>query len=337
MQPNSFKFWYASRPRALRVLLTINVIVYLLWNLVLVHIGAARSFVIDHVALNPEWPGILFEPWQLLTYGFLHLGAGLGGLLHIGFNMLWMMWIGRDYESLFGPGRILGVYVLGAVGGALLTVVLHALFPTVGPFGGPVQGASGAVLALMTMVAIHQPDKRIGLMFIGVVKLIHVVIGFVALDFLFLSAGGTSVSAHLGGVATGFLLGRIARSGSHPTPWADWFFGGGGGSSRGFGSSGGLRSSGGRGSSGERFGGILASMEDWLERRKSGRSGTTSDTGDQSGSRSARIYSMPSSNEPESGSGSSAEVDRILDKISATGYDSLTDAEKRKLIESSED
>lgn len=319
MQPNNFKFWYASQPRALRILLTINVIVYLLWNLVLVHMGAARSFVIDHVALNPEWPGILFEPWQMLTYGFLHLGAGLGGLLHILFNMLWMMWIGRDYEELFGPGRILGVYVLGAVGGALLTVVLHALFPTVGPFGGPVQGASGAVLALMTMVAIHQPDKRIGLMFIGVVKLIHVVIGFIALDFLFLSAGGTSVSAHLGGVATGFLLGRMARSGSHPTPWADWFFAG----------SGGARSA--RRASSDDSGGVLASIEAWLAGRKK-------ENDEKPSGGSARIYQMTSSADAaESGEGISAEIDRILDKISATGYDSLTDAEKRRLIESSED
>jgi len=312
MQPSNFKLWYASQPRALRLLLTINVVVYLLWNLLLVHIGGARSFVIDHLALNPGWPGILFEPWQLLTYGFLHLSPGLGGLLHILFNMLWMMWIGREYEELFGPGRILGVYVLGAMGGALLTVALHAIFPTIGPFGGPVQGASGAVLALMTMVAIHQPDKRIGLMFIGVVKLIHVVIGFIALDFLFLSAGGTSVSAHLGGVATGFLLGRVARSGAHPTPWADMFFGRGG-----IGSSG---------------GGVLQSLEDWLSRRKDGPEASRG---------SARIYPMSTGGKAKEGSesrsdgGSADEIDRILDKISATGYDSLTDDEKRRLVESS--
>ena len=317
MQPNKFRLWYASQPRALRVLLAINVVVYLLWNLVLFHIGAARGFVIDHVALNPDWPGILFEPWQLLTYGFLHLGPGLGGLLHILFNMLWMMWIGRDYEELFGPGRILGVYVLGAAGGALLTVVLHALFPAVGPFGGPVQGASGAVLALMTMVAIHQPEKRIGLMFIGVVKLIHVVIGFIALDFLFLSAGGTSVSAHLGGVATGFILGRIARNGVHPTPWADWFFGVG---ARDVGSG----------------GGVLQALEHWLARRSSG----SEDASDERRTGSARIYPMSTGGKAKSevsSGGSAEEIDRILDKISASGYDSLSDAEKRRLVESSED
>jgi hypothetical protein len=38
-----------------------------------------------------------------------------------------------------------------------------------------------------------------------------------------------------------------------------------------------------------------------------------------------------------SSGGSAEEIDRILDKISASGYDSLSDAEKRRLVESSED
>jgi membrane associated rhomboid family serine protease len=307
MSSNRFLLWYAAQPRALRLLLTINVLMYLAWNLVLVYPEATRSFVLEWIALHPDWPGILFAPWQLLTYGFLHLGAGIGGLLHVGFNMLWMFWIGKEYEELYGPGRILGIYVYGAVGGALLTVLLHALFPGVGPFGGTVHGASGAVLALMTMVAVHQPEKRVGLMFIGVVKLIHVVIGFIALDILFLSAGGTSVSAHLGGVLTGFVFGRLSLAGHHPAPWASLFFG----------SRGGRRSGSG--------GSVLQEMEEWLANRKA--------------KPAAKIHQMPSRQATsDTGEPSSRqEIDRILDKISATGYDSLTDKEKRTLVESSGD
>ena len=84
---SQFQLWYNSQPRAIRLLLTINVVVYLVWRLVLVHIDAAQLFVYMHVALNPGIPGILFEPWQLLTYSFLHLSGGMGGLLHILFNM----------------------------------------------------------------------------------------------------------------------------------------------------------------------------------------------------------------------------------------------------------
>ena len=310
MQVNRIRLWYASQPRAFRVLLAINVVLYLAWNLVGVYIGGVRSFVIDHVALNPDWPGILFEPWQLLTYAFLHLSPGLGGLLHILFNMAWMLWVGGDYEVKYGPGRILGAYLLGAIGGALLTVALHALFPSFGPFGGPVHGASGAVLALMTMVAVHQPHERIGLMFIGVVRLIHVVIGFLVLDILFLSSGGTSVSAHLGGVLTGYLLGKRALEGKHPTPWADAFFP----------SRSSFRSRSDQG--------MLQRMEAWLADRNAGNAENAA--ADNRGS----IRTQPSDGK---GLDPEAEIDRILDKISAHGYDALTEEEKRRLVDTSGD
>jgi len=95
-----FRFWFAAQPEAMRLLLAVNVVVYLAWQIVLIHIPVTRAFVLEHVALNPALPGILFEPWQLIMYSFLHLQPGLGGLLHVGFNMLWMVWIGREYEQL---------------------------------------------------------------------------------------------------------------------------------------------------------------------------------------------------------------------------------------------
>ena len=91
-----FRVWYAAQPRALRTLVAINVVLYLLWQIVFIHIDVVAEFVWQQLALNPDVPGVLFEPWQFLTYAFLHLQPGLGGLLHVGFNMLWLWWIGRD-------------------------------------------------------------------------------------------------------------------------------------------------------------------------------------------------------------------------------------------------
>jgi len=237
-------------------------------------------------------------------------------MLHILFNMLWMMWIGKDYEGLYGPGRILGIYVYGAVSGSLLTVLLHATFPEVRLFGGIVHGASGAVMGLMTMVAIHQPQKTIGLMFIGVVRLVHVVIGFVVLDVLFLSAGGTSVSAHLGGIAIGFVCGKAAFNGADPTRWANSFFT--------------VRSNADAPRRKESQADLdhepstmFSKLENWLAGRKK-----------DSGTGSATIHRM-NTDRMDPTSESSGEVDRILDKISEKGYDALTDREKKILLNES--
>ncbi|MEW6690665.1 MAG: rhomboid family intramembrane serine protease, partial [Pseudomonadota bacterium] len=77
-------------PPATLNLLVLNVAVFLLQ-------GVAGAELFAWFALWPpgmrEGPG--FEPWQLLTYGFLH-----GSLVHLGFNMLALYMFGSDIERL---------------------------------------------------------------------------------------------------------------------------------------------------------------------------------------------------------------------------------------------
>ena len=328
---NRFQAWYRAQPRALRALLTINVVLYVVWQLGLVYVGPARAFVLEHLTLHPGLPGILFEPWQLLTYNFLHLSPGLGGFLHILFNMLWLVWVGRDYEELYGPHRLLSAYVLGGLGGGLLTVLLNALLPGTDLFGAMVYGASASVLGVLTTVAVLDPEKSIGLLFIGTVRLIWVVIAFLVLDLLFLAGSNTSISAHLGGAFTGFLLARAEGGGANVSGWARVFFRD---RSR-------ARTSGGsrRPQPAPKGGGLLARLEAWLARR-GGRKERPKPKPKPKPSGKARItrlrpsrtYDVPEDAEED---GIESEVDRILDKISEEGYDALTDEEKRVLYEAS--
>jgi len=308
---NRFRAWYQVQPAALRALLTINAILYVLWQVLLVHIGPVNAFFFRHLALNPDLPAILLEPWQLITYNFLHLGIGFWGLVHIGFNMLWLYWIGKEYEELHGAHRLMSAYFIGGVGGGLLTVLLHALFPEFGPFGGTVFGASASVLGIMTTVAILYPFKSIGLIFIGTIRLIHIVIGFLVLDLILMAGRNTSVSAHLGGVLFGLLLAKAEGNGVDLSSWARVFF---------------------SVSRSERTGyakkdeSIFQRIEAWLSFRDGKKKEET---------RSAKIYPFTSSSSTTETDASESEMDRILDKISEVGYDALTEKEKRILYEAS--
>ncbi|MEX0821200.1 MAG: rhomboid family intramembrane serine protease [Rhodothermales bacterium] len=311
---NRFQQWYSVQPRALRFLLTVNVVIYVVWLLVFVHVDATASLVWNHLALNPDLPGILFEPWQLITYSFLHLQSGFWGLIHIGFNMLWLYWIGKEYEELHGGHALFAAYVLGGLGGGLLTVLLHALLPGVGAFGGVVHGASASVLGVITTVALLYPYKSVALIFIGTVRLIYLVIGYLVLNVLFISGSNMSVSAHLGGALFGYLLARGEQQGMDLSSWARIFFPGG----RGYGYGG--RSSGRSASTG----GVMARLKQWFSAGKKPRTGP------------AKIHTLHRSRpEEEEDVDAEAEVDRILDKISERGYDALTDEEKRILYEAS--
>ena len=319
---NRFQAWYRVQPQALRALLTINVVVYVLWHLVFIHIDATAELVWRHLALNPSLPGILFEPWQLLTYSFLHLETGFWGLIHIAFNLLWLYWIGKEYEELHGSHRLLSAYVFGALGGAILTVFLHALIPGIGAFGGIVHGASAAVLGVITTVAILYPYKTIALIFIGSVRLIYLVIGYLALNLLFLSGGGMSVSAHLGGALFGFLLAQGESRGMELSGWARIFFRG---------------RSRGRGRSGSRYAHSPSRYGDDKDSMFQRIGGWFSSTSSTERDRPAKIHMLRTGpdEDAEKGKSGDTDVDRILDKISESGYDSLTADEKRILYEAS--
>lgn len=321
---NQFQSWYSRQPVALRTLIAINVVLYVAWQF-LRWVDPVNGFVYNVLALNTEWPGAVLMPWQLLTYNFLHLGAGLFGLLHIAFNMLWLYWIGKEFERMHGPHELLALYILGGLGGGVLSLLLGLLF-----FDSMIHGASGAVLGVIMAVAILYPYKKVALIFLGTVKLLYLVLGFLAIDALLaLSSSGVAVTAHWGGALAGFLCARAGQRGIDVTSWARVFFEDR--SSRGRRS---RSSHSGRSSSKPQIG-LLDRLEMWLggdPKAGSSSSGSSTDIKESSGRRSSQ-RSERSSSTP---SGNTDEVDRILDKISEKGYDSLSEEEKRILYEASQ-
>ncbi len=322
-----FKLWYNTQPPAIRLLLTINVVLYLMWNLLFIHIEPAIVFTMRYLALTPLAETLLLAPWQLVTYNFLHTSPGFGGLLHILFNMLWLVWIGRDHEHLHGSANLMGLYLLGGIGGGLMAVLLHTALPSIGAFGGPIVGASGSVLAVIAAVATRYPNKSIALLFIGVVPLRLIVIGFLFLDLLFIASSGTAVGAHLGGAVAGFAIARLQLAGRDVTSWANIFFGG----------------SRPRKERSPKKEDMLGQLESWLAERQEGRRKSRGESTPEPGGgakrprrREAKIHKLdPRAGERNPQPSGDELIDRLLDKINEHGYESLTEEEKRILYEAS--
>ena len=130
--------------------------------------------------------------WRLVTAMFLH-----GGLIHIGFNMMTLMQFGPALEELYGSARYSFLYVItGALG--FLASALMGHFSI---------GASGALLGLIgAMLAVT--SKRGGSF---MRELRSRLITSVAILFMIGFWGGLGIdnSAHIGGFAVGFVLGKI--------------------------------------------------------------------------------------------------------------------------------
>ncbi len=142
-----------------------------------------------------------FEPWQLVSYGFLH-----GSVSHIFFNMFGLWMFGRDIERLLGPARFLSYYLTCVVGAAAVQLLVASLqgglYPTV--------GASGGIFGLLLAYAMFFPNRMVMLLIPPIPMKAKYFVMFYGLMELYLGLSGRSPGvanfAHLGGMLFGFLL-----------------------------------------------------------------------------------------------------------------------------------
>ncbi|HKU16306.1 MAG TPA: rhomboid family intramembrane serine protease [Steroidobacteraceae bacterium] len=153
-------------------------------------------------ALWPLQTG-LFRPWQLLTYGFLH-----GGLPHIFFNMFAIFMFGSEVERLFGSRRYLIYYLACVVGAALMHIIVLSVADGL-PLA-PTVGASGGVFGLLLAFGMAYPRRELIIFPIPVPIQAWLAVTLYGALELFLgvtrTASGIAHFAHLGGMATGFVL-----------------------------------------------------------------------------------------------------------------------------------
>ncbi len=133
------------------------------------------------------------QTWRLLTHILMH-----GGLMHLGFNMWALWWLGRYVELLYGSWRMAIIYLAAGVAGGLASTVLRPTFV-------PSVGASGAVLGLMGALlyfALAMPGKRMDWRELIVPVAINLLYG------LFLP-GIIDNYAHFGGFGAGLITAAL--------------------------------------------------------------------------------------------------------------------------------
>ena len=309
-------------PIVTKYLLIINIVMFLITELV-----APMGIDLTSILGLHFFKASDFHVYQLVTYMFMH-----GGWMHIMMNvfMLWM--IGMVIENALGPKKFLFYCIVCGIGAGLCqevaqyaSYVIQGLdayqFVNAGGSQMPMDaylnlmttvGASGAIYAVLLAFGMLFPDERMFIIPIPIpIKAKWIVVGSVALE-LFYALGqpgdGVAHVAHLGGMLFGFILIKYWQK--HPYSGPDDF---------------GM----GRGSQ------FFDRMKNSWERHSSHSSGggtkfhyRPNTASEQTRRESDWDYNARKKAEQD-------EVDRILDKIRRSGYDSLTDEEKRKLFEKS--
>ena len=151
--------------------------------------GGATSVHLDF-ALNgrpiAEWG----EWWRIISSAFLHYG-----LIHVGMNMLILMWVGRMLEPTIGPWRFALLYAACLFGGALGALLASP--------GGLTAGASGAVFGVAGAVVVAERARGVRWQDSGI--FVFLVINIV----LSLLIPRISIGGHFGGLIMGVLCGLL--------------------------------------------------------------------------------------------------------------------------------
>ncbi|MBS1548994.1 MAG: rhomboid family intramembrane serine protease [Bacteroidetes bacterium] len=105
---------FQNIPPITRTIILINVVVYLLTNLLMG--GALYNVLSAYYPFSPN-----FRIWQILTHMFMHAPLGQGiGITHILFNMLTLWSFGPVLEQSLGQKKYLWLYFLSGIGSFLL-------------------------------------------------------------------------------------------------------------------------------------------------------------------------------------------------------------------------
>lgn len=220
------------------------------------------------------------------------------GFFHLLWNMLFLYWFGQIIREYLGSDRLINLFILGGLSGSLAVLALFNLLPQDSVFGNEIAlGASAGVFAVTIGAATLAPNYRMHLLFFGPVKIQYIAAFFIIKAFFGLRGENFGGEmAHLAGGLIGYLYVRNLQKGTDLGAW---------------------------------IGSVLTWFKSFFVSQPKMKV-NYSRPRTASSSKSAKSKTTKKSGEP-----SQEEIDAILDKISQSGYESLSKDEKEKLFNAS--
>ncbi len=152
-----------------------------------------------------------FMDFLFQPWSIITYGFFHSGLWHILFNLLLLYYLARVATNIFRPKMVLNVFLMGIILGGLAYLLIANVLPT--DFfraRGVLLGSSAGVSALLMFVAVYMPETQIRLFNTFNVKWKHIAIVFVAYD-VFRLLLGLNQGGYVAHIG-GYLLGYIYAS-----------------------------------------------------------------------------------------------------------------------------
>jgi len=156
-----------------------------------------------------------FSGFILKPWSILTYGFTHVDFWHLFFNVVVLYFVGRSFSNLFSTKLSLNIYFLGILVGGLSYILVYTLFPNgILKLAGPLVGASAGVRAALVFLCAYMPNKEVRMISFNI-KLQYIGAVIVVLDILGLFNGNPGGNvAHLGGDLLGYFYAVQLKKGT---------------------------------------------------------------------------------------------------------------------------
>lgn len=185
-------------------LIFINVLVFIVSALSFSFVSNQFQYP-NWLALSSNYKDVLWFPWTLITYGFLHSEP-----IHLLFNLIFLYYISTLFYTFFTTRQFLTVYFLGSFFAGLIFVTYGYLFN----YSNLIVGASASIMAIFIAVATFAPNYSLRLPLIGYLKIWNIAVFYIFIDVAQLLTENTGGHiAHFSGSVVGFVFAMLIKKG----------------------------------------------------------------------------------------------------------------------------
>jgi membrane associated rhomboid family serine protease len=142
-------------------------------------------------------------------------------ILHILFNLIMLNFAGRLFLIFFNQKQLLSLYFVGSLFAGILFLLSYRFFPTLANVKTSLVGASASVMAILFATVSYSPLMNIRLLLFGNVKLWHIALVLIVIDLFQLPMENTG--GHLAHIGGAFFGYIYIRILKKGTDICNWF------------------------------------------------------------------------------------------------------------------
>ncbi|HEX8563019.1 MAG TPA: rhomboid family intramembrane serine protease [Flavobacterium sp.] len=144
-------------------------------------------FWLAGMEINPvDYVSLSSDPRELLwkPWSLISYAFFHADILHILFNMLMLNFAGRLFVTFFTQKQLLSLYFLGSMCAGIIYILCYTFFPALININASLIGASASVMAILFATVTYAPLMEVRLLLFGNVRLWHIAIVLIIIDLI---------------------------------------------------------------------------------------------------------------------------------------------------------